>query len=95
MRAQRATLGRDAIRLNRAIADLPLQAKARFALPRGVTYELVYDHRQVHPSGNVTWSGYLKDHGDDYRAVITFGDQGTFGRIVTPDGEFLIESDAA
>ncbi|MBK8509997.1 MAG: hypothetical protein IPL51_15570 [Candidatus Competibacteraceae bacterium] len=95
MRARRATLGRDAIRLNRAIADLPLQAKARFALPRGVTYELIYDHRQVHPSGNVTWSGYLKDHGDDYRAVITFGDQGTFGRIVTPDGEFLIESDAA
>ncbi|MGB2682264.1 MAG: reprolysin-like metallopeptidase, partial [Candidatus Competibacter sp.] len=95
MRTQRATLGRDAIRLNRAIADLPLQAKARFALPRGVTYELVYDHRQVHPSGNVTWSGYLKDHGDDYRAVITFGVQGTFGRIVTPDGEFLIESDAA
>ncbi|MBL8260204.1 MAG: hypothetical protein JNM60_10385, partial [Candidatus Competibacteraceae bacterium] len=79
----------------RAIADLPLQAKARFALPRGVTYELVYDHRQVHPSGNVTWSGYLKDHGDDYRAVITFGEQGTSGRILTPEGEFLIESDAA
>ena len=95
MRVPRAALGRDAIRLNRAIADLPLQAKARFALPRGVTYELVYDHRQVHPSGNVTWSGYLKDYGDDYRAVITFGEGGTSGRILTPEGEFLIESDAA
>ncbi|MBK9950681.1 MAG: hypothetical protein IPP10_03890 [Candidatus Competibacteraceae bacterium] len=94
-RAGRARVGREAVRLNRAIADLPLQAKARFSLPRGVSYELVYDNRQDHPSGNVTWSGYLKDYGDDYRAVITFGEHGASGRVLTPDGEFLIESDAA
>ncbi len=94
MRGHRAGVGRNAVRLNRAIVNLPLQAKARFSLPRGVTYELVYDGRQDHPSGNVTWSGYLKDYGDDYRAVITFGDQGASGRILTPDGEFLVESDA-
>ena len=46
MRASRAGIGREAVRLNRAIADLPLQAKARFSLPRGVSYELVYDNRQ-------------------------------------------------
>jgi len=66
----------------------------RSSLPRGVSYELIYDSRQDHPSGNVTWSGYLKDYGDDYRAVITFGSEGVSGRILTPDGEFLIESDA-
>ena len=93
-RAGRARVGREAVRLNRAIADLPLQTKARFSLPFGVSYELVYDNRQDHPSGNVTWSGYLKDYGDDYRAVITFGEHGASGRILTPDGEFLIESDA-
>ena len=94
MRAGRAGVGREPVRLNRAIADLPLRAKARFSLPFGVSYELVYDGRQDHPSGNVTWSGYLKEYGDDYRAVITFGEEGTSGRILTPDGEFLIESDA-
>jgi uncharacterized repeat protein (TIGR02543 family) len=94
MRGHRAGVGRNAVRLNRAIVNLPLQAKARFSLPRGVTYELVFDGRQDHPSGNVTWSGYLKDHGDDYRAVITFGSEGVSGRILTPDGEFLVESDA-
>ncbi len=94
MRAGRAEAGRKAVRFNRAIADLPPSAKARFSLPRGVSYELVYDSRQDHPSGNVTWSGYLKDYGDDYRAVITFGSEGVSGRILTPDGEFLVESDA-
>jgi uncharacterized repeat protein (TIGR02543 family) len=94
MRAGQAIVGREAVQLNRAIADLPLHAKVRFSLPRGVTYELVYDGRQDHPSGNVTWKGYLKDYGDDYRVVITFGDRGVSGRILTPDGEFLVDSDA-
>ena len=94
MRAGRDGVGRNAVRLNRAIVDLPLQTKARFSLPSGVSFDLVYDGRQDHPSGNVTWSGYLKDHGDDYRAVITFGSEGVSGRILTPDGEFLVESDA-
>ncbi len=95
LRAGQATVGRQAVQLNRAIADLPLHAKARFSLPQGGTYELVYDNRQDHSSGNVTWSGYLKDYGDDYRAVITFGSKGVSGRILTPDGEFLVESDAS
>jgi hypothetical protein len=93
MRRHRNGVGRNAVRLNRAIVNLPLQAKARFSLPRGVSFDLVYDGRQDHPSGNVTWTGYLKDYGDDYRAVITFGAEGVSGRIMTPDGEFLVESD--
>lgn len=93
MRAIRSELGRDSIQINRSMADLPLQAKARFTLPRGIVYEVVYDSRQQHLSGNVTWSGYLKDYGDDYRVVITFGADGVSGPILTPEGEFLIESD--
>ena len=95
LRAGQTTVGRQAVQLNRAIADLPLHAKARFSLPQGGTYELVYDNRQDHSSGNVTWSGYLKDYGDDYRAVITFGNHGVSGRILTQNGEFLVESDAS
>ncbi|MFZ1494731.1 MAG: reprolysin-like metallopeptidase, partial [Candidatus Competibacter denitrificans] len=93
-RAASSEVGRDAVHLNRAITDLPLNAKARFSLPGGASYEIVYDGRQDHPSGNVTWSGYLKGYGNDYRAVITFGDSGASGRILTPDGEFLVESDS-
>jgi uncharacterized repeat protein (TIGR02543 family) len=94
LRAEQARVGREAVRLNRAITRLPLQGRARFSLPRGVSYELIYDNHVDHPSGNVTWSGYLKDYGDDYRAIITFGDGGVSGRILTPDGEFLVETDA-
>ena len=86
--------GRQAVQFNRALARLPLQSAARFSLPRGVSYELTFDNRLDHPSGNVTWIGALKGYGDDYRAVITFGDGGVSGRIMTPDGEFLVETDA-
>jgi hypothetical protein len=54
-RAASSEVGRDAVHLNRAITDLPLNAKARFSLPGGASYEIVYDGRQDHPSGNVTW----------------------------------------
>lgn len=94
LRTGHSAAGHQAIRLNRAMADLPLHARTRFTTPDGTAYDVIYDNRQDHPSGNVTWSGYLQDYGDGYRVVITFGAGGTFGRILTPEGELLIESDA-
>jgi len=86
--------GREAIRFNRALNRLPQGSTAQFSLPRGVSYELIFDHSIDHPSGNVTWIGHLKDYGDDYRAVITSGEGGVSGRVLTPEGEFLVETDA-
>ncbi len=91
---QAGQAGREAIRFNQTLNRLPQGSTAQFSLPRGVSYKLVFDHSIDHPSGNVTWIGHLKDYGDDYRAVITSGEGGVSGRVLTPDGEFLVETDA-
>ena len=90
----RTEAGRQSVQFNRKLARLPLRSEVRLSLPLGVSYVLIFDNRLDHSSGNVTWVGSLKGYGDDYRAVITFGEGGVSGRIVTPDGEFLVESDA-
>lgn len=91
---QAGQTGREAIRFNRALNRLPQGSTAQFSLPRGVSYKLVFDHSIDHPSGNVTWIGHLESYGDDYRAVITSGEGGVSGRVLTPEGEFLVETDA-
>ena len=87
-------VGRQAVQFNRTLNKMPLQGTARFSMTRGGSYDVVFDRRIDHPSGNVTWVGSLKNYGDDYRAMITFGEGGVSGRIVTPEGEFLVETDA-
>jgi len=94
LQADQASPGREAVRFNRALSSLPPGSEARFSLTRGVSYELIFDHSMDHPSGNVTWVGHLKGYGDDYRAIITSGEGGVSGRILTPEGEFLVETDA-
>lgn len=84
--------GHYAMRFNRQLTTLPLQSRTRLSLPRGAGYEVVYDRRFDHASGNTTWVGHLQGYGDDYRAIVTFGKDGISGRILTPDGEFLVES---
>lgn len=94
LQADHAGAGRTAVRFNQALNRLPQGSAAQFSLTRGVSYELVFDHLIEHTSGNTTWVGYIKDHGDDYRAIITSGEGGVSGRILTPEGEFLVETDA-
>ncbi len=53
---------------------------------------LVFERTEATESGNTNWIGYLRDWGTDYRVVLTYGRDGVFGRILTPDGEFLLES---
>jgi len=87
-------VGRYAVSLNPQMRDLTALPKAvYFSLPRGARYEVVQDNQMTHRSGNVTWVGYLRGYGNDYRALITTGQGRSFGQILTPDGEFLVESD--
>ena len=87
-------VGREPIQFNRKLAKLSAGGEARLSLPFGGSYVLNFDNRFDHPSGNVTWVGSLQGYGDDYRAVITFGEGGASGTIHTPDGDFLVETDA-
>lgn len=82
------------VQLDATVGDAFLPPpKFRLSLPNGVQYEVIQDNRMVHPSGSVTWSGYLEAYGNDYRVMITTQQGRSFGRILTPDGELRIESD--
>ena len=73
-----------------AALALPIGGEAAITLPRLGTLTLVHDRQELHPNGDVTWVGYFKGWGDNYRVVITSGPNGTAGRIVSPDGEFSL-----
>ncbi len=73
-----------------AALALPIGGEAAITLPRLGTLTVVHDREERHPNGDVTWVGYFKGWGDNYRVIITSGPNGTAGRIVSPDGEFSL-----
>ncbi len=74
----------------KAVLALPIGGEAAITLPRLGTLTVVHDRQEQHPNGDVTWVGYFKGWGDNYRVVITTGPNGTVGRIASPDGEFSL-----
>ncbi len=86
--------GRYPVRMNARLSETGLPpATVMLSAPSGVRYEVVQDNRMLHASGGTTWVGHLKDHDDIYRVLVTTHQGHSFGRILTPDGEFLVESD--
>ena len=88
-----------AVQLNMAalIAMVPA-SEVNFTLPnfKG-RHALVFERLENGADGVVTWVGHLKVHGKSYRAILT-GNQNqdqAFGRILTPEGEFKLQTDAA
>lgn len=75
------------------LAALSLNNEANFTLPgnRG-SYPIVYERTEVAPGNNITWIGYLKPFGKNFRAILTSGPGGAYGRILTPEGEFRLHS---
>ena len=89
--AAKGSTGRLAVKFNTAeLFSLPIGGEAQITLPRLGTLAIVHDRTKLHASGDVTWVGYLKGYGTDYRVIITSGDHGSAGRIVSPDGEFSL-----
>lgn len=81
-----------AIRLNRA-ASVRLRAGDEMVvdLPRVGPRRFVHDRIVYRPNGDVTIVGRLKGHGPQYRIIVTTGESGSVGRMLTPDGLFRIE----
>ncbi len=69
---------------------LPNEKEARITLPRLGTLTITHDRTEYHANGDVTWVGYFKDYGTDYRVIITSGVNGSSGRVLSPDGEFSL-----
>ena len=61
-----------------------------FTLPSAARYTIVFELAQSHGGDITSWTGYLKDYGKRYRALITAGPEGTFARIETPSGEYRL-----
>ena len=89
-----AQAGRYPVRITSRLSEArPPPATVILSAPNGARYEVVQDNRMLHVSGGTTWVGHLKDHDDIYRVLITTHQGHAFGRILTPDGEFLVKSD--
>ena len=81
------------VRLNLAeIVAVRENSEVALNLPGVGNMPVVFERSEATDNGNTNWIGYLRDWGTDYRVVLTYGAEGTFGRILTPDGEFQLES---
>ncbi|MDG4582674.1 MAG: M12 family metallo-peptidase, partial [Candidatus Competibacter sp.] len=86
--------GRYPVRMNARLGEAGLPSSTVFlSAPNGARYEIVQDNKILHSSNGTTWVGHLKGYDDIYRVMITTRQGYSFGRILTPDGEFLVESD--
>jgi Metallo-peptidase family M12B Reprolysin-like len=72
------------------LSDLAPGDEADLSLPNAGTYKVAYRESVANADGTTTWVGHLRDYGDDYRVVVTYGPDGTDGHILTPYGEFLL-----
>jgi hypothetical protein len=59
-------------------------------LPNGRAYTAMLERKLNHESGNRSWVGQIIGHGGDLRVIATSGPNGTYGVILTPEGEFNI-----
>ena len=84
-----------AIRFNRA-ASFRLKAGDEMVvdLPRVGQRRFVHDRIVHRPNGDITIVGHLKGHGPQYRIIVTTGESGSVGRMLTPEGLFRIEHGA-
>jgi Metallo-peptidase family M12B Reprolysin-like len=73
---------------NMALGDvLPL------SLPAG-QFNVVHDNIIFGKNGDFTWIGYLEGITPKKRVIISFGNNDSFGRILTPEGVFRVETSA-
>jgi len=78
------------INLTDDIFDLDLGDELNLNLNGFKKYILVHDKKTTHANGDITWIAHLKNFGNGYRTSLTSGAGVLYGRIMTPDGLFII-----
>ena len=73
-----------------AMQEVRSGGEVDFTLPNAQHYSIVIELAQSHGDGITSWTGYLKDYGKRYRALITAGPDGTYARIETPTGDYRL-----
>lgn len=87
-----AQTGESLLRLDsKAAFAAKVGEKLDFQLPDGSRHSAVLDRIVTHRNGDRSWVGRLDGQSTAYRVMITQGAHGLSGRILTPQGEYLIE----
>jgi len=82
------------ITLSMNAVDIPLLQGVELTTPDNISYTLIFERRTDHTNGDISLIGYLRDFGQSYRVVLTSGVGGVFGRVQTPTGTIVIDSDS-
>src|SRR5690606_30699935 len=82
------------VNYNSALARSPLRqgSSVQVPLPDGAKVMLEFEKSKRNASGSVTWVGRLAGSSLPYKAIITDDGEHVFGRIVTPEGEYLLRT---
>jgi hypothetical protein len=74
-----------------ALTQLPENSETSLNI-NGRNINIVHDEKEIGENG-LNWYGYIKENGNDFRAVLTYGKNGeVFGSINTPEGAYLIDT---
>lgn len=63
------------------------------SLPAG-RFNIVHDNLILENEDEFTWIGYLEDITPKQRVILSFDEENSFGRILTPEGVFRVETSA-
>jgi hypothetical protein len=73
--------------------SLPLVGQAvTFPLFDGKAVSALVKTIHVHPNSDYSWRGHLQAYGSEYPVTMTYGQQGVFASITTPEGSYSMES---
>ena len=73
------------------LKNMALGSVLPLSLPAG-QFNVIHDNITFDKNGGFTWIGYLEGVTPKNRVIITFGNNQSFGRILTPEGVFRVET---
>lgn len=76
-----------------AMSNLEAGAEVALTIPGLGSHRVIYEESRNTDSGAVSWIGYLKDYGNDFRVLITSSPEGSVGNILTPSGDLQLTQD--
>ena len=74
------------------LARLEPGQDTQLSLPGTGDFVVTHDSTQPGDLGGATFVGHLKDYGDDFRVLVTYTPTGAQGSILTPYGEFQLQT---
>jgi hypothetical protein len=77
-----------------ALLNMKKGESVKLDLPIG-QFTAQYDSTSTDDSGNKTWIGHLSTEGSGYQVILSQGQAGVMGHVITPKGTFNVESDGA